>query len=151
MFKNLKELRIENNLLQKNIANILNISRNTYEKYEVGEKTITINHLNKLSNYYNVCLDYIVGASNKKNSYNFKKVNTLNISKISKNIKYIRIYFNLTQEQFAKSINVSKTTISAIENEKRMLNILIAISISRRYKISIDWIYGRSESMFIQN
>lgn len=150
MFKRLKELRIESNLLQKDIANILNISRNTYEKYEVGEKTITINHLNKLSNYYNVSLDYIIGISNKKNSYNFKKVNILDINKISKNIKYIRIYFNLTQEQLARNIKTSKTTVSIIENEIRLPNILIAISISRRYKISVDWIYGKSESMFIQ-
>lgn len=62
-FKNIKELRLKNNLKQIEIAKMLHISQNTYSDYEKGKITISIDKLIMLSDYYNVSIDYIVGKN----------------------------------------------------------------------------------------
>ena len=62
----LKELRTSELLSQKDIANILSISRSTYKDYELQIKIIPINHLNTLCNYFHISLDYLLGLSSIK-------------------------------------------------------------------------------------
>ena len=56
----LKELREDNDLTQKEIAKMLNISQRAYSHYEIGSREIPLELLIKLADYYNVSLDYIV-------------------------------------------------------------------------------------------
>lgn len=63
----LKELRIDNDLKQKDIAEFLNISQNTYSQYENGTRSLPVDLLIKLSEFYNVSTDYILGIKNKPN------------------------------------------------------------------------------------
>ena len=65
-FKRLKDLRENNDLLQKDIAKILGISQQYYSEYEKGNRTIPISHLITLAKFYNTSIDYIVGLTNKK-------------------------------------------------------------------------------------
>ena len=67
-FKRIKDLREDNDKLQKDIASLLGISQQYYSEYENGKRTIPINHLITLAKYYKVSIDYIVGLSNKKTS-----------------------------------------------------------------------------------
>ena len=67
-FKRLKDLREDNNKLQKDIADLLGISQQYYSEYENGNRTMPIQHLITLAKYYNTSVDYIVGLSNKKSS-----------------------------------------------------------------------------------
>lgn len=65
-FKRLKDLREDNDLLQKDIAKILGISQQYYSEYEKWNRTIPISHLITLAKFYNTSIDYIVGLTNKK-------------------------------------------------------------------------------------
>lgn len=65
----LKDLREDKDLLQKDIAKILNMSQTGYSKYEVGTNDIPTNILIKLSYFYDVSVDYILGLTNKKERY----------------------------------------------------------------------------------
>ena len=57
----LKDLRIDNDKKQEDIARELNISRQYYSRYELGEVDLPLRHCIKLAKYYNVSLDYITG------------------------------------------------------------------------------------------
>ena len=74
-FKRIKDLREDNDFLQKDIAGILGISQQYYSEYENGKRTITISHLITLAKYYDVSIDYLVGLSNFKDEN--KKTNKL--------------------------------------------------------------------------
>ena len=74
-FKRIKDLREDNDLLQKDLAGILGISQQYYSEYENGKRTITISHLITLAKYYDVSIDYLVGLSNFKDEN--KKTNKL--------------------------------------------------------------------------
>lgn len=65
-FKRIKDLRVDNDYLQKDIAKILDISQQYYSQYELGKYTMPIELLIKLAKLYNVSIDYIVGLSNDK-------------------------------------------------------------------------------------
>ncbi len=56
-------LKTSKNLLQKDIANSINISIRNYQRYEKGEQQPTLPVLLKLADYFNVSLDYLVGRS----------------------------------------------------------------------------------------
>lgn len=57
----LKELRKERGLLQKEVADYLEISRATYSFWETGRYEIDFKNLKKLAEFYNVTIDYILG------------------------------------------------------------------------------------------
>ena len=60
----LKDLREDNDLKQEDIAKILNISRQYYSRYELGQVELPIRHYIELAKYYNVSIDYLCGAIN---------------------------------------------------------------------------------------
>jgi len=62
----LKDLREDNDLKQKEIAEYLHIKQNTYSQYENGQRQLPIDILIKLAKYYNVSTDYILGISKDK-------------------------------------------------------------------------------------
>ncbi|WP_415298888.1 helix-turn-helix domain-containing protein [Clostridium perfringens] len=64
----LKSLRNEKGVLQKNVAEYLKISANAYSFYEKVERIPNVETLNKLSDYYNISIDYILSKSNIKES-----------------------------------------------------------------------------------
>ena len=64
-FQKLIEIREDLGLKQKDIANILNITQQSYSLWENGTKIIPLKHLNSLCNYYNVSMDYLIGRINK--------------------------------------------------------------------------------------
>lgn len=66
-FKRIKDLREDNDLLQKEVAKLLGISQQYYSEYENGNRPIPIQHLITLSKFYGTSIDYIVGLSNSAN------------------------------------------------------------------------------------
>lgn len=56
------DLRKMNNLTQEQVSEIANVSRQAYSSYENGTKP-SLDSLLKLSDYYKVSLDYLVGIS----------------------------------------------------------------------------------------
>lgn len=63
-FKRIRDLREDNDLVQKEIAAILNIDQRTYSNYETGKREIPVHLLIKIADYYNVSTDYILGLTN---------------------------------------------------------------------------------------
>ncbi len=59
----LKDIRLEKGKQQKEIAEILGLSKQVYNRYELGERAIPLEMLWKLADYYNVTIDYLVGRS----------------------------------------------------------------------------------------
>lgn len=59
--KRLLELRKDKGLTQQAVANMLGIDRSNYSKYELGKLEINIDMLRKLSKFYEVSTDYILG------------------------------------------------------------------------------------------
>ena len=63
-FKNLRSIREDKDIKQKDIAAYLNVSQNTYSQYETGVISLTAEVLIKLSDYYKVSVDYLLDRHN---------------------------------------------------------------------------------------
>lgn len=62
----IRELREDSDLTQRDIANILGTNQQVYSRYELGIRSLPIEHLIKLCKYYNVSADYILCLRNEK-------------------------------------------------------------------------------------
>lgn len=142
MNNNLLNLREYYNLFQKNIANSIHVNRRTYSSWETGSKIIPLKHLNSLSNYYNLSMDYIIGLTNIKKE-NINNINELNKVEIGKRIKTIRSKYKLTVRDLANELNTTPSTISAYETGKTLILTAFAYQICKKYKISMDWLCGK--------
>ena len=59
-FNNLRNIREDNDIRQKDVAKALNVSQNTYSQYENGVISLTAETLIALSDYFNVSIDYLL-------------------------------------------------------------------------------------------
>ena len=60
------DLRVDNDLTQQQVAEILHCQREVYRRYEKGVRELPLSFAIILADYYNVSLDYLVGRSNNK-------------------------------------------------------------------------------------
>lgn len=65
-FQRLEDLRVDANLTQSQVAQILNCQREVYRRYEKGTRELPLSYAIILAKYYSVSLDYLVGLSNQK-------------------------------------------------------------------------------------
>lgn len=61
--KRLEDLRIDYDLTQQDVANLLNCQREVYRRYEKGTRELPLSYAVILAQYYKVSLDYLVGLS----------------------------------------------------------------------------------------
>ncbi|MWC28100.1 helix-turn-helix transcriptional regulator [Paenibacillus sp. MMS18-CY102] len=58
----LRELRLRKNLSQEEVARQIGITRSAYSHYEINNRQPVYDTLIKLSSYFEVSLDYIIGG-----------------------------------------------------------------------------------------
>ncbi len=64
IYKRIRDLREDRDLTQQEMAKTLNCSQQVYSNYELGQRDIPTDILIKLSAFYRVSVDYILGISN---------------------------------------------------------------------------------------
>lgn len=63
VYKRLRDLREDADLLQKDIAALLNCTQVCYSLYENGKRDIPTEALIRLSAFYHVSIDYLLGQT----------------------------------------------------------------------------------------
>ena len=64
--KRIRDLREDIDASQKSIAKVLHTTQSQYSKYELGKRSLPIEHLIELCILYDVSADYILGFTNEK-------------------------------------------------------------------------------------
>ena len=72
-FERIRDLREDNDLTQKDLAEYLNCSQVSYSYYEIGKRDLPISALIRLAEYYNCSTDYLLGLTDEKTPYPKKK------------------------------------------------------------------------------
>lgn len=148
IYERMKDIRTYFGNTQKELADVLGVSRSTYAGWENGLDAIILPKLNDFCNYYGVSLDYICGLTNTK------KYDIIN-DKIDKNVlgnnlKEIRTNNKHTQEKVANIINVDQSNYSKCELGKMYIHTYALIEFAKHYKVSIDWLCGKTKDSEIK-
>ncbi len=143
MFK-INELRVKNNLSQKELAKIIGLEYTLYNKYEKEYVTIPLKHLNTLCNYFNVSLDYMLNFTTTKTYPNYTK--EIDKTLTGKRLKEFRKENNLTQEKLAKKLNTTHSVIADYEKGRFLISTSFIYYICSNYKISADYLLGKTDS-----
>lgn len=135
----LKELRLNQQLSQVDIAEKLGISNGLYNKYEKKGVNPPYEILQKLSKIYGVSVDYILGNDTVPN----EAVTSPTHIEFSRNLKELRKQKSVTQQQLADILCVDKTSISKWENGSNYPNQNIQVMIADYFGVSVDYLLGR--------
>lgn len=65
----LKEIREDHDLYQKDIAIILGVTQQQYNKYELGINSIPLEKINILADYYKTSIDYLTCRTDERKPY----------------------------------------------------------------------------------
>ena len=66
----IKDLREDNDITQREIAEYLHIRQNTYSQYENGHRQLPLEYLIALARFYKTSVDCILGLTDVKEPYN---------------------------------------------------------------------------------
>ena len=69
MYRRLRDLREDHDLLQKDIAQYLQCTQVCYSHYEIGKRDIPSDVLCRLADYYGTSVDYLLGRTNEVTPY----------------------------------------------------------------------------------
>ena len=141
--KRLFDLREYADLSQKDLANKLGVTQQTYSLWEKGTKIIPLKHLNNLCNYYKTSMDYVLGLSNERTNSDIREIKELNKKLIGSRIKEIRESNKLTLRDLASELNTTSSTISAYETGKTLVLTAFAYQICTNSDVSLDWLCGK--------
>ena len=67
--RRIRNLREDRDLRQEDVAKVLHCSQACYSNYENGKRDIPTEVLDKLANYYNVSVDYLLSRTYRKEPY----------------------------------------------------------------------------------
>ena len=148
IYERMKDIRTYFGNTQKELADVLGVSRSTYAGWENGLDAIILPKLNDFCNYYGVSLDYICGLTNTKK---YDVINDkIDKSVLGNNLKEIRTKNKHTQEKVANIINVDQSNYSKCELGKMYIHTYALIEFAKHYKVSIDWLCGKTKDLEIK-
>ena len=71
----IRNLREDNDLTQKELSHLLNISQVAYSYYELNKRSIPLELLSKLADFYNTSIDYLLYRTDEIKPYKKSKLN----------------------------------------------------------------------------
>jgi transcriptional regulator with XRE-family HTH domain len=71
-FERIKNLREDKDIKQRELAEYLNVSQNTYSQYENGVISLNAETLVKLAKFYDTSIDYLLGLTDERRPYKRK-------------------------------------------------------------------------------
>ena len=66
-WQRIEDLRIDHDLTQQDVADMLHCQREVYRRYEKGIREMPLSYAIILAKHYGVSLDYLVGLDDDKN------------------------------------------------------------------------------------
>ncbi len=141
--KNLRELRTSEDLTQASLGKLINVDRKVYNNFETEYTIMPMKHLNTLCNYFNVSIDYIFDLNKEKKYEDFR--NDINPILSGQRLKNWRKENKITQESLSDLLNADRSILSKYEQGKYVISTGFLYTICKKYKISADYLLGKTD------
>lgn len=149
----LKQLRITKGLTQNELAKILDVSKSNISKYEAGSVEPNMSVLIRISEYFEVSVDYLLGknaknesAPEKENNFFFFFFDNENLLRdiFSKRIRTAILDMGLTEEDFKAAISFGSKKASSFLSGEGEPTADDLIELSQFLDTSIDYLLGQT-------
>ena len=138
----IKFMREEEGIPQKEIARKLGVSRSTYSLWELEINMIPLPRLVELCKIYSCSIDYILGLNKRLKKYPNMKYD-IKRNLCSKRLKEIRKEHKYTQDKIAKKLNTDNGVISRYESGKTLILTSFLMEYAKIFNISSDYLLGK--------
>lgn len=124
---NLKYLRERKCEMQKDVADLLGISKPSMGRYESGECEPDIAKLIKLADHFEITIDELI-----------RKDLRPPLPRYAQNINILRNQYQCSQDDLAKLLNVNQSTISLYETGKRKMEVEDLLIVAEYFGVTLD-------------
>lgn len=136
-----KALRIENNLTQKDISDDLGISKSAIGMYENGNREPNFDLLCKISDYFNVDIDYLLGKSNK-------------VDIRTERLRNLVYNSGMSQTEICQKTGINKGALSSYISGRYFPKPKALEKLANLFNVNIDYLMGlnneNQESVFVE-
>ena len=136
----IKELRTEIKMNQKEFAKIFGIAQNTLSQYETGKREPDTGLLLKMSDYFHVTVDYLLGNSNIRNF----ETNPDNQKALLPRLKELRIEKGVSQQIIADYLGITRQSYSNYELGNREADYETLTKLAKYFETTVDYLIGNS-------
>ncbi len=145
-FKRVHDLRVDNDLKQKEIAKMLKVNINTYPHWESGMYEMPIEMMDKLSKFYNCSMDYLTDLSNEHGIFSKE----FNSEEMFIRLKRLRKENHLSQAEIGNKLGFSQMNYCRYETGKILIPFSKLYLIAKEFNVSLDYLMGKSENKNIK-
>ncbi|WP_081410927.1 helix-turn-helix domain-containing protein [Desulfotruncus alcoholivorax] len=135
----LKQLRNKNNLTQKELARLAGIDPSTLCRLEQGSRKPTPRMVKKLARALEHPLAELTARAELEQIPE-------NLPVFAERLHRLRKLSGLTQEQLAEILDCHKSVLAGCESGRRPPGYLLSLKIARYFNVSLDYLFGLTES-----
>lgn len=136
----LKELRQSREISQGDLANILNVGSSTISQYETGNREPCFANLLRISEYFGVSVDYLLGISELHDQPPVERMF------FGDHLKKCRSNAGLSQKTLAKLLGISQQAVGSWETGRTSPSPEMIAEIASVLKVSADVLLGLKET-----
>ncbi|WP_202708803.1 helix-turn-helix domain-containing protein [Sporosalibacterium faouarense] len=104
----ISQLRKEKSMTQEELSKLLGVSRGAIGMYEIDKRDPDTNTLKKISNIFNVSVDYLLGKNNERKGFS-KAYHTLDVEGLSEeDIRKVEEYIELIKMKYNSDGSLKK-------------------------------------------
>ncbi len=139
----IKYIRETYDTTQQELAKYLKLSKSSISHYEKNDRDIPMRNLSKISDYYNLSIDYILGITSIKKYNDLKK--GIHLPTAGNRLKEICEDLKYSNVKLAKELNTTESNIRKYKTGQTLILTAFALQLNQKHNYSIDWIIGKTE------
>lgn len=145
----IRKRRLELNLSQSDLANVLSCSYQAISKYENNNVKVDISLISKLAKVLKVDLDSFLTLKYEKNN-NYCDYLEFDYQKFLNKLNYLREKRCITQKELSKQVNISSSRISKIEKGNANLKVEEFLALAKYFDVPYSELYFGMETHEIE-
>lgn len=145
----LKDIRIDNDLTQKYLAEKLHVSRSTYSGWENEGDNIPLYQFNNFCELFNLSLDYVAKIIDRRENITNKEKKKIDFKLIGEKLETVRKESNLKQKEMSEIMGVSEATYVNYKKGSTPIQTEILKRVALHFDVSLDWLVGKSNKKSI--
>lgn len=134
----LKELLVEAEITPAILSKKLNIEQSVISKFLLGERLPSANTLVKLSDFFNITTDYLLGLSDVLDNRKFKERPPFN-----EQFEFLLSNFNKTKYRLGKDAEFSEETLNRWQKGQYEPTVESLARLAKYFDCSVDFVLGR--------